>query len=106
MDYIDADKHIYGNFELYFLALTCVSSNDKVVYLYMRHQYHYFKSMRKEYFETIDTISEATGIARSTLKRSLSRLEEIGWLTKQTTYTKFGHRQTVYTVNNWRGETK
>ncbi len=101
MGYIATGKHAYGNFELKLLALTCASSNDKIVYLYMRHQFHYFNAMKKPYHESLDSIAEATGLSRATVTRCVSNLIEIKWLTKQTTRTRMGHNQTVYKVNNW-----
>ena len=104
MGYIATGKHIYGNFELKLLSVTCVSSNDKIVYLYMRHQYHYFKSLRKEYHESLDGIADATGLSRATVTRCISNLEKIKWLTKSTTRTRMGHNQTIYKINNWKGD--
>ena len=72
MGYIATGKHIYGNFELKLLSVTCASSNDKIVYLYMRHQFHYFKSMRKEYHESLDSIADAVGQSRATTTRWLA----------------------------------
>ena len=105
MDYIDASKFVYGNFELKFLMVDNASSNDKVVYLYMRHQFNYFKSQGNTYHESLDAIGKAVGLSRATVTRCISSLESLGWLTKQTTRTKMGHNKTFYKLNDWnRGE--
>lgn len=107
MDYIDASKFIYGNFELKFLAVNYASANDKVVYLYMRHQFNYFNSQGNPYHESLDSIAYSTGLSRATVTRCILSLESLGWLTKQTTRTKMGHNRTVYKMNDWnRGEQK
>ena len=107
MDYIDSGNFIYGNFELKFLAVECASANDKVVYLYMRHQFNYFKSRGNSYHESLDVIAKATGLSRATVTRCVTNLEKLGWLTKQTTRTTMGHNKTVYKINTWnRGEQK
>ena len=105
MHYINAQKYIYGSFEMKLLALTCVSSNDKVVYLHMRHQYHYFKAAGNEYYEALESIATATGMSKATVVRCINKLEEIKWLTKHTTRNNIGHNQTTYTVHNWKEET-
>lgn len=104
MGYIAAGKHVYGNFELKLLSVTCASSNEKIVYLYMRHQFHYFKKMGRPYHESIDGIADATGLGRATVTRCIVGLEKIKWLTKRTTRTKMGHNQTVYEIHNWNEE--
>lgn len=104
MGYIAAGKHSYGNFELKLLSVTCVSANEKIVYLYMRHQFHYFKKLKKPYHESIDSIADATGLARATVTRCIVTLEKIKWLTKTTTRTSMGHNQTVYEIHNWKEE--
>lgn len=102
MSYIDTDRHLYGSFELKFLSVDCASSNDKLVYLYMRHQYNYFVGMgNNTYFESLESIAKAVGMSRATVVRCINKLEEIKWLTKSTTRNKIGHNQTIYTIQDW-----
>lgn len=99
--YVDGKRHSFGNFELDLLKVPNVSSTDKVVYLYMRHKFAYLTSIRKEYFESLESIGEGTGLSRSTVIRAINSLEKIGWLNKSTTRTIQGTRQTKYKILSW-----
>lgn len=59
-----------------------LSSNDKVVFSYMKLRYQFFSSKGMPYCESNTTIANALGLSRSTVIRSISKLSEEGFITK------------------------
>jgi len=59
---------ILGNKEL--------TSNDKVVYSYMKFRYQFFKYKGLSYRESNLTISKAVGLSRTTVVKSIATLVE------------------------------
>ena len=104
MGYIKVGKNVYGNFELKLWALPCATPTDKFLYVYMRHQYNYFKKQGRDYFESIDSLMESLALSKNTVLRSISNLEKLGWLSKKTHRNSLGYKQNTYQIHDWQTE--
>lgn len=70
---------------------------DKLVYMWMRNQYLYFASMKKPYKESTSTIADSVGVSVKSVRNSIERLVDMGYMFKQ--YQ--GHNQScIYTPND------
>ena len=57
---------------------TDLTSNDKLVYMYMLSQYKHFSAIQKDYHENMEDIALELGIGRRTVGDSVKRLSESG----------------------------
>jgi predicted transcriptional regulator len=57
---------------------TDLTSNDKLVYMYMLSQFRHFCRIQKDYHENMEDIALEIGIGRRTVGDSVKRLSELG----------------------------
>jgi predicted transcriptional regulator len=57
---------------------TDLTSNDKLVYMYMLSQFRHFSRIQKDYHENMEDIALEIGIGRRTVGDSVKRLSELG----------------------------
>ena len=55
-----------------------LTTNTKVVYMYMLDRYTFFNGQGKEYYENMQDIGDALGIQRRTVSDCIKSLEDIG----------------------------
>lgn len=80
-----------------------LSSNDKVVFSYMKLRYQFFKLNKLPYCESNTTIASAIGLSRSTVIRSITKLMLEGFVTKDIRNTQGvdrGEQTNIYTVKD------
>lgn len=65
-----------------------ISSNDKIVYIYLISLYNKEKCYS---FPSLKNISEHIGISLSTVKRSIKHLSELGFITVEKRKAKIGN---------------
>lgn len=56
------------------------TSSDVVVYAFMLNRYLFFKQMNKEYYENITDIAKGSRQDTSTVKRSIKKLNQHGYI--------------------------
>lgn len=108
--YINTKTDTYGNFEFRLIAMKSftgkgktikMDSSIKLVYLYMRHRFHYFKLLGKDLFDSYNGISEATGMSKSTVKRCVDDLCLVGFIDKEGIMSSQGTTPNKYIVHDF-----
>ena len=70
----------------------CVTENidpvDKLVYTYMYDQYRMLKADGKKFFQMQETIAFGIGVSSRTVRRSINKLNNLGFIRTETNNTK------------------
>lgn len=68
---------------------------EKSLYCYMKVKYDYFKSYKKDFFESQDSFVDFFGVSKKTIQRMTNNLVKAGLVS-----IRFTDRNNVYTVHD------
>jgi hypothetical protein len=74
-----------------------LSLGDKIVWVYLVSQFKSYTKANKDFFETLEQISEGSGVSKDTVKRFLVKLEEAKGLLVQQNKGQGFLKNNVYT---------